>query len=328
MTKLTLMLVLLSGPITAAAELTPVTTPYAPQRKLLPTDSLLLDWKDPARAREIPIQVYFPVEQTGSYPVILFSHGLGGTRLTYEYLGRQWAAHGYVVIHLQHPGSDDTAWRGQARPMQSMREAASAQNAIDRAKDVRFALDQLDALNREHPKLKGRLRLDVIGMSGHSFGAQTTLLLAGQQLGGPLFENRIGKLSDERIKAAIPMSAPVPAMRGSLDAIYRQVQIPTFIMTGTEDDSPLNDTKAADRRIPYDRIRSNTYLLILTGGDHMVFSGRLADRPSDTDFQKIIRVTTTGFWDAMLKKDSDAMKWFNVTDVSKVVGTLGVFNQK
>ena len=39
--------------------------------------------------------------------MIVFSHGLGGTRDGYEYLGRHWASYGYVSVHLQHKGSDD-----------------------------------------------------------------------------------------------------------------------------------------------------------------------------------------------------------------------------
>lgn len=328
MKKLTLILALLACPIVSATELTPVATPYAPQRKLLTTDSLLLDWKDPTRTREIPIKVYFPVEPAGSYPVILFSHGLGGTRMTYEYLGRQWAGHGYVVVHLQHPGSDDSAWRGQQQPMQSMRDAASGQNAIDRAKDVRFALDQLKLLNRDHEKLKGKLNLNSIGLAGHSFGANTSLLLAGQQLGGPLVSNRVGKLSDDRIKAVIPMSAPVPVMRNNLDFIYGSITIPTFIMTGTEDDSPLSDTKAAERRIPYDRIKKNAYLLILNGGDHMVFSGRLADRQNDAEFQKLVRVASTAFWDSYLKTDTAAKAWLDGPGLKQTAGTAAAIERK
>src|SRR5262245_52892801 len=72
---------------------------------------LRLEWKDAARNRPVPVKVYYPSELAQRFPVILFSHGLGGTRETYEYLGRQWASHGYVAVHLQHLGSDDAVWR-------------------------------------------------------------------------------------------------------------------------------------------------------------------------------------------------------------------------
>ena len=81
------------------------------------------DWVDKARDREIPAKIYFPKNGQGPFPVIIFSHGLGGSRDGYEYLGRHWASHGYVSVHLQHKGSDTAVWKGQARPMQAMRNS-------------------------------------------------------------------------------------------------------------------------------------------------------------------------------------------------------------
>src|SRR5438094_5772210 len=123
-----------------------IAVPYANDRQLLATDFLRLPWHDEARNRDVPVKIYFPADAAGPVPVVLFSHGLGGTRETYEYLGRQWAANGYVVVHLQHVGSDDSAWRGQDRPMQSMRRAINVQGALDRVGDVKFVLDQLEAI--------------------------------------------------------------------------------------------------------------------------------------------------------------------------------------
>jgi len=65
------------------------------------------DWHDAKRDRRLPVKIYFPKTGGGPFSVILFSHGLGGTREGYEYLSRYWASHGYVSVHLQHPGSDE-----------------------------------------------------------------------------------------------------------------------------------------------------------------------------------------------------------------------------
>src|SRR5439155_2681472 len=126
----------------------PVAPPYAADRKMLRTDFVRFDWHDTTRDRDVPAKIYFSTEGAGPFPVIVFSHGLGGTREAYEYLARQWAANGYVSVHLQHPGSDDSAWRGQEQPIQSMKSAASFKNAIERPKDVSFAVDQLTLLNK------------------------------------------------------------------------------------------------------------------------------------------------------------------------------------
>ena len=39
-------------------------------------------------------------------PVILLSHGLGGTRDSMNYLASHWASRGFTVIAMQHAGSD------------------------------------------------------------------------------------------------------------------------------------------------------------------------------------------------------------------------------
>ena len=52
---------------------------------------------DDARARDIPLRLYLPPESADPAPLVLFSHGFGESAISYEYLGRYWAARGYVV---------------------------------------------------------------------------------------------------------------------------------------------------------------------------------------------------------------------------------------
>jgi hypothetical protein len=76
-------------------------------------------WLDPSRQREVPVTVRWPTAQATSgeaLPVVLFSHGLGGTREGGAVWGQAWAAAGFVVLHLQHPGSDLAAVRVGATP--------------------------------------------------------------------------------------------------------------------------------------------------------------------------------------------------------------------
>ena len=67
---------------------------------------------DAARDRDIPVRVYLP-PHTAPAPVVLFSHGLGGSRSGSAFLGEHWAARGYVAVFLQHPGSDESVWKNQ-----------------------------------------------------------------------------------------------------------------------------------------------------------------------------------------------------------------------
>src|SRR6266853_1908326 len=56
---------------------------------------------DETRNRDIPLRVYLPAHTTPE-PVVLFSHGLGGSRGGSAYLGKHWAARGYVAVFIQH----------------------------------------------------------------------------------------------------------------------------------------------------------------------------------------------------------------------------------
>jgi len=98
------------------------------------------------------VKIYYPKSGKGPFPVIIFSHGLGGSREGYEYLGQAWAKHGYVSVHLQHLGSDDAVWRdaGLFDKMDAMRRSAfDPANAINRPRDVSFAIDELEKLKME-----------------------------------------------------------------------------------------------------------------------------------------------------------------------------------
>src|SRR2546426_9311771 len=119
--------------------------PYSPPAPTNEVASLKHDWHDAKRDRAVPVKIYFPKEGRGPFPIVLFSHGLGGSRDGYEYLGRYWAGCGYVSVHLQHLGSDNAVWQDvpvDAR-MQAMKKSAAAlTNAIHRPRDVRFAVDE------------------------------------------------------------------------------------------------------------------------------------------------------------------------------------------
>ncbi|HSU65493.1 MAG TPA: hypothetical protein VLJ39_01350 [Tepidisphaeraceae bacterium] len=302
-------------------------------------ETLLLEWNDPQRNRQVPVKIYYPADGGGKSPVIIFSHGLGGSREGYAYLGREWASHGYVSVHVQHVGSDDQVWRDvpAAERMAAMRKAAvNLSNILNRPRDISFVIDQLQKLNEEAGPLKGRLDLDRIGAAGHSFGAYTTQAVIGERFfpGG-----REASMGDPRIKAAVIMSPNAPKDKTQDDAAFAKIIVPCLHMTGTLDDSPIGDTKAADRRVAFDHTpaTSDQFLIIFTGGDHMIFSGRprrlalpgAAESPDkDARFQEKIRKETTTFWDAYLRGDESARKWMTDGDAKQFLGDLGTFEIK
>jgi predicted dienelactone hydrolase len=161
-----------------------------------------------------------------------------------------------------------------------------------------------------------------VGAAGHSFGAYTTMAVAGQVFGRPGW--REISLADPRIKAAIPMSTPVPRKKGNLTRAYAKITIPCLHMTGTKDDSPIGKTKAVERRLPFDYSQgSDQYLITFQDGDHMIFSDhpRLFGRGThDARFHELISLSTTVFWDAYLKGDPVARAWLTGGGLAKALG--------
>ncbi|RYD23642.1 MAG: dienelactone hydrolase [Verrucomicrobiaceae bacterium] len=270
--------------------------------------SKIFDVKDAGRDRTLPIRVYLPAGKAAA-PVVIFSHGLGGSRDNNPYLGNHWAKRGYVVVFLQHPGSDETVWKDTPRAgrMGAMREAASANNLILRVKDVPAVLDELGKWNgeKDHP-LHARLDLRHTGMSGHSFGAVTTQAVAGQSAAG-------GRMSftDSRISAAV-MFSPSPPKLGDPAAAFSSIRIPCLLMTGTLDTSPIGNTGAEDRLKVFPHLtQAPAWQVVFDKATHMSFGDRdLQGNPEDGNrYHQPILALTTAFWDAELRGNKDAEAW-------------------
>ncbi|MBX9939371.1 MAG: hypothetical protein K2Y32_08970 [Candidatus Obscuribacterales bacterium] len=349
-------------------------------------------WLDSRRNREIPVKIYMPKQSSAAAPVIVFSHGLGGSREAAVYLGEALAEHGYVSVHIQHPGSDESLWKtgdgkGLKEFLQSRKgggdrsallarlssvgglgsggfgsgrfgggagssssasgglgasnmlsslgagnrsdlvgairskigKGASGENLKLRAEDAIFVLDELARRNDNDAVLKGRLDLNRIGMAGHSFGALTTMAMAGQNFA-------IGKVSksvaDPRVKAAIYLSPPVNLHGREASDVYGKIKIPGMLMTGTEDNSPIGETKAEDRPLPFYAIRAGEqYLVNFEGGTHSMFGGRskTVSAEAKQGHEKISRLCIA-FFDAYLCGDTQAKNWLK-QDAGKYLGS-------
>ncbi len=302
---------------------------YDPDRTLYEFRQFDEVWTDEARARAVPVRVVHP-DGAGPFPVVIVSHGLGGSRESYAYLGKHLAARGYVCVHLQHAGSDAEVWRGKSHPFQELgRAARDMRAALARPADVRFAIDRLTALAQADGPLKGKLDLARIGVAGHSYGAWTALSVAGEVFENPLDGKEVS-LADERVRAAVAMSAPVSARtRRMLDRAFAKITIPVLHLTGTKDESPLGETRAVDRRAPFDHSpRSDRILITFQGADHFVFSGRLwrmkRAGARDEHFQKLTRAACAAFFDATLRNDAAAGEYLWGDGLSARVGADGV----
>ncbi|MFN3166235.1 MAG: alpha/beta hydrolase family protein [Phycisphaeraceae bacterium] len=311
--------------------------PYKPDAGPYKVDTFLLELHDAKRDRAVPVKVYRPVGADGRRPIVLVSHGLGGTREGLSYLGKHWASHGYVCVHMQHHGSDDAVWK-DAEPSErlaAMRRAAlDPSNATRRAGDTTFVLDVLTRMSDDTTsKLFNAVDLDRAGIAGHSFGAWTCLAAGGMTMGGL----REVRLNDPRIRCMIPLSPPVVNSEKRYQRTYKTLDIPALFMTGTLDTSVINDTTAEQRLVPYKFMPgpkdggAPKYQINFDGADHMTFSGetrinrrmRNADPQTDPVFHALILQSTTAFLDCYLLGEETAKQWLNEGAFVKAVGKHG-----
>lgn len=291
-------------------------------------EQIVTVWSDKTRDRNVPVKIFYP-RGAGPFPLLILSHGLGGSRDGLDYLGRHWAEHGYVCAQIQHIGTDESVWRSaatQAQAEQSMKRAAGdINNILNRPRDVSFAIDQMLKLNGDaNSELNGKINADEIGVAGHSLGGLTALLSAGQRAASGGFSM---DLSDPRIKATVSMSAPLNPL-APLAKQFADYKVPNFYIVGQNDDAVLGAT-IAHRQI-YEAIQApEQFLLILAGADHMSFAGARfgPDAPADARDHALIQMATLAFWQAQLKENGAAKSWL-LSEFKNQLGEGSVFENK
>ena len=272
------------------------------------------DWLDARRDRSLPVRIRWP---DGAAPsaVIVHSHGLGGSREGGDVWGEAWRQAGFVVVHVQHPGSDMPVMRAG---MAALRKAASAEQLRARVADMQFAIDEITRRARARDGAWARVRPDAIGASGHSFGAVTVQALAGQR-----FPVAVAGIVEPRFKAFIAFS-PAPGQSTADAESFGAVTRPFLGITGTHDSDPLGRGLTGERRASvYDGLPSGRRALLwLDGADHMSFAGNAAQRlrarvgplkreadaaEREPQHHRLVAALSTLWWRAQLLDDAQAL---------------------
>ncbi len=293
-------------------------------------------WHDAARNRGLPVRLRVPAGVSGA-PLLLFSHGLGGSIAGGTRWGEHWASHGYVVIHVQHPGSDDSLWRGamDGGPPPSrtgagrdalvakLRKGMNLQAFLDRVHDISFVIDE--AL-RQRAAGGALAAFDGtrIGMSGHSFGAVTTLAICGERFpGGKSF-------ADPRVKAGLAFS-PNAGPEAQRAARFGSITMPMLLVTGTRDGDVVGTgaSPEARRATFYAVPPPDKFLLVLDGAEHLNFNGgALQNRDAaGQHYTHAVDAISLAYWNAMLRGDTAARDWL-AADARSVLAPADVWRTK
>lgn len=246
----------------------------------------------------MPVKLYIPAAAERS-PVVIFSHGIGEDRHSYEYLGRALAAHGFLAVHLTHAGTDRAMLERGYRHL--YRAVQQRENWVNRPVDVRVALDRLASV--------AEADLSHVAVAGHSAGAFTAFALAGMR------NVRGETLRDERVKLAVAIS--MPRLAGIIPPTgYDAIDIPVLNVTGTCDASLIYRTFPRHRRIPFDSTKATRqYLVTFRRVNHDTFSN-----PLDPHHDAIAAVIIL-FLRAHFAGDTAARAWFDEPGRTVVLGT-------
>jgi len=256
---------------------------------------------DAKRAKDLQCRATFPVGKKKA-AVLVFSHGLYGSKDGYQPLARFYASHGYVVLQANHP---DSLQLGMKERKKAIAVAWRARPA-----DVSFLLDSFGAIGKAVPALEGRLDPQRVAVAGHSFGAHTSQLISGVTLEAP-FGGRPYSFRDKRPKAVVCISPQGPG--GAMTAeSWKTMQGPVMFLTGSKDESPMEKGKGGSwRRRAYTLApSSDKYLVWIDGAEHG-FGGITGVRwrgagTANEDHVNIVKKTTLAFLDAYVRGNEKA----------------------
>lgn len=212
------------------------------------------------------------------WPLLVYSHGIGGSPLSGGYLETivRFASHGYIVAAPFH--ADPRFSRISIDGLGDLRFLLQRYDEIVEMRAIRpLAIRDLIDWLLSHPDYADHIDDERIAGFGASLGGETMLLLAGAQISHRLDASRKQVVHDPRLRAIVtfvPYSgiAALPSF-GNDQRGVRDIAIPYLGVAGTEDRvAPLSMTKEA-----VGRLQGTRYLVAIDGMGHGSYPDALED---------------------------------------------------
>lgn len=267
----------------------------------------------------------------GASPVLLFSHGNGGLRYQSVFLTEHLASRGWVVVAPDHEGNttfdiDTDRW---------------GELALRRPVDISQSFDWLVAeLAGAGGALEGCVDPDAgYAVAGHSFGGYTAAALTSAVVtrshaescatSGWLCAQVVAELDaraetsadlrDARVWASVPMT---PAAYELLSDTLSQASAPALVWGGDRDDTTPVDSQV--RPIYADTGAADKHFAVIEDAGHYTFSDACSLLPTYPDCggdyidipeaHRLVRGTTTAFFEELAGLDVDTTGWLPPTD--------------
>ena len=188
----------------------------------------------------------------GRFPVVVISHGNGGSHLVYRAISTHLARNGYVVALLEHAGNNRN----------NNELEGTHENLVNRPRHVRLTIDAVSS----DPQLRACVQPDNVAIIGHSIGGYTALAVAG---GTPWSETRqrVDVVADPRVRALV-LLAPATAWYLPEDSLS-QVSVPILMLIAEHD--PFTPRWHAD--VVLDRVPDRTQVTcrVIENAGHFSF---------------------------------------------------------
>lgn len=193
-----------------------------------------------------------PPCSAGRYPLILFSHGRTGMRISYAFLCEALAARGAIVASADHPGDALLDWLAGTND-------DDRTNEVNRVADAHFVLSALLHGESAVPlDIVNSIDSHRIALGGHSYGAYTAFATAAGSR---------GVAPHERVRAIVGLQAYTRTMS---DGLLGRITQPSLMIV-SELDRVTPPEVDAER--PWALLRGRpTWRLDLAGAGHQASS--------------------------------------------------------
>ena len=217
---------------------------------------------------------------SGSFPLVVFSHGINSNGAAYEPLLRQWAAAGYVVAAPTFPLSNHDTPGG-----------STIADYPHQAGDVSFVITAMLRLNRDRAgQFRGVIDSSRVAVVGHSLGAITTLGVGVNSC-----------CADPRIRAVVSIDGiELPFGTGTF---FTGRPLPLLLLHGDADQTV---PYASSQRIFADA-PSPKYFVTLHGAPHTSFRQATTSAEPAPPWEPVVVASVTDFLDRYLKGNQEAL---------------------
>lgn len=190
--------------------------------------------------------------RSGRFPLVVFSHGRTGMRISYSLVCEALAARGAVVVSCDHPGDALADWLLGTH-------SDDRTNEMDRVADAHVVLHAMLAATDPVPvDIANAVDHGQVVLAGHSYGAFTAFATAAGSRGVP---------AHPQVRAVVGFQAYTRSMS---DGLLGRITVPALMVVSERDQvTPVE----IDGERPWALLRGRpTWRLDLAGAGHQAIS--------------------------------------------------------